>query len=132
MGAGASDPRSFYAAWAERADGLGHPPDSAARHGPGMRPFPLSRPANPKGASVTTTASPPVRPLAVSPRWPPATSMSGTMPSTGSASRLRRRGRPRCLLRSAALLEGPDQHVNTQVFGPGAGSSPLARSLGRS
>ena len=36
---------------------------------------------------MTTTASPPVRPLAVSPGWPPATSMSGTMPSTGFSAR---------------------------------------------
>ena len=32
-----------------------------------MPAFPLSRPSNPKGVSVTTTASPPVRPPAVSP-----------------------------------------------------------------
>ena len=34
-----SDPRSSYVAWAERADGLGHPPDSAARMDPGCRFF---------------------------------------------------------------------------------------------
>ncbi len=34
-----SDPSSSYVAWTERADGLGHPPGSAARMDPGCRPF---------------------------------------------------------------------------------------------
>ncbi len=34
-----SDPRSTYVAWAEGADGLGHPPDRAARTDPGCRLF---------------------------------------------------------------------------------------------
>jgi hypothetical protein len=34
-----SDPRSTYVACAQRADGMGHPPDSAALTGPGCRPF---------------------------------------------------------------------------------------------
>ena len=34
-----SAPRSTYVAWAERADRLGHPPDSTARTDPGCRFF---------------------------------------------------------------------------------------------
>jgi hypothetical protein len=34
-----SDARSTYVAWAERADGLGHPRDIDARLGPGCRLF---------------------------------------------------------------------------------------------
>jgi hypothetical protein len=62
-----SDPRSTYVAWAEGADGLGHPPDRAARTDPGCRLFLCTDPLS-KRSQRDYHARLPVRPLAVSPR----------------------------------------------------------------